>query len=60
MHVKFLLFLTLIFMGTCTGHGYVQQVKPQSHSDSSVIRAPLASAVFSRNGSTLEDIMDMR
>ena len=56
MHAKFLLFLIIIFVGICTGHGYVHQVK---HSDSSVIRAPLVS-VPPRNGSTLEEIMDMR
>ena len=56
MHANFLLFLTLIFVVICTGYGYVHYVK---HSDSSVIRAPLVS-VPPRNGSTLEDITDMR
>ena len=59
MQAKCLLFLTLIFVGTCSGHEYMHRGKPQLHSDSSVILARLAS-VPPRNGSTLEEIMDMR
>ena len=47
-----LLFLTLIFVGTCTGCGHVQRAKPQPSLDSS----PFAS-VSTTNGSSIEEIL---
>ena len=52
MQGYFLLFLTLVFVGTCTGRGHVQWARPQSSFESS----PFAS-VSSTNGSSLEEIL---
>lgn len=51
-----LLFLTLIFVGTCTGRGYVQRARPRQPLDSLVSRPPFAS-VSTTNGSSLEEIL---
>ena len=46
------LFLTLIFVGTCTGRGHVQWTRPQPVLDSS----PFAFA-STTNGSSFEEIL---
>lgn len=58
MLAKFLLVVTLSTVISCSiGHEYyVQRVKPQMLSDSSLVREPLVLA-SSTNGSTLEDIL---
>ena len=52
MQGYFLLFLTLVFVGTCTGRGPVQWARPRPSLESS----PFAS-VSSTNGSSLEEIL---
>ncbi len=47
-----LLFLTLVFVGACTGRGHVQWARPQASLETS----PFAS-VSSTNGSSIEDIL---
>ena len=47
-----LLFVTLVFVGTCTGRGHVQWVRPRPSLKSS----PFAS-VSSTNGSSFEEIL---
>ena len=47
-----LLFLTLVFVGTCTGRGPVQWARPRPSLESS----PFAS-VSSTNGSSFEEIL---
>ena len=44
-----LLFLTLVFVGTCTGRGHVQRARPRPS-------LPFAS-VSSTNGSSFEEIL---
>ena len=46
------LFLTLIFVGTCTGRGHVQWTRPRPSLDSS----PFAAA-STTNGSSIEEIL---
>ena len=48
-----LLFLTLVFVGTCTGRGHVQWARPRPSLESS----PFAS-VSSTNGSSFEEILN--
>ena len=47
-----LLFLMLVFVGTCTGRGYVQWARPRP----SLEFSPFAS-VSSTNGSSIEEIL---
>ena len=56
MHRNCLLFLTLIFVGTCTGRGHMQWTRPRPPLDSAVARSPFAS-VSATNGSSIEEIL---
>ena len=56
MHRYFLLFLTLIFVGTCTGRGHVQRTRPRPPLNSAVTTPPFASVSVS-NGSSIEEIL---
>ena len=47
-----LLFLTLVFVGTCTGRGYVQWARPRP----SLVSSPFAS-VSSTNGFFIKEIL---
>ena len=61
MSTKILMIVTLVFVCTNTGYGFLRHVNPLAHFESSTFKAPMASlasaSVASSNGSTLETIL---